>query len=355
MIPKVLCSCLGFGSVPLLIIVGALAGCGGDGSVEPDAPAEAAIPPVYLTVAGHIEDVPAYARCDVYGRCRAHLLTFAEALTAFPDVAFNLQIEYEFFVGLSRCEDASGQQETAGLNVIDHLVARHGFEIDPHQEGGVEEGQDNYADIRYLAGTLVSSVSEVVGGLLWDDPAQFARLAQGEPGWIYPFFTWQPQILTLAVSRDHHHGDFSRDDVASGVWRPAGAHENFWVHDEQGPLVYIGPGEHTNWGAQSSNLSTVEYVAYLVENLRQGNLDRTRMYTATVTVPQSIIFDPAKHADLLAILEQLDAFVQAGQAVYVTYSEAAAIWQSHYAGAPNIFRRADALSDAPGPRSYQGK
>ncbi len=355
MVPKGWGSCLERGRVPLIMLLCALTGCGGDGSVEPDAPAEAASPPVYLTVAGHIEDVPAYAQCDLYGQCRGHLLVFAEALTAFPEVAFNLQIEYEFFVGLSRCEDASGQQETHGQNVIDYLVTRHGFEIDPHQEGGVEEGQDNYADIRYLAGTLVSSVSEVVGGLLWDDPAQFARLAQGEPGWIYPSFVWRPQILTLAVSRDHHHGDFSRDDVACGIWRPAGAHENFWVHDAQGPLVYVGPGEHTNWGAQSLNLSSVEYVTYLVENLQQGNLDRTRMYTATITVPQSIIFEPANHADLLAILEQLDPFVQAGQAVYVTYSEAVAIWESQYAGAPNIFHRREALRDLPPMHPDQGR
>jgi len=323
------------GLIALLGFIGS--GCG-DSSSRPEDAAGGAVPPVYVTVAGHIEDVPAYAECGMYSQCRAHLLTFAETLSETA-IAFNLQIEYEFFLGLSSCETEQVRATTDGLNVLDYLVTHYGFEIDPHQEGGVEEGQDNYADIRYLAGTLIGSVSDVVGGLVWDDPSQFTRLAQGEPGWVYPDFIWHPRILTLAVSADHHHGDFSRDDVASGVWRPAGANSNFWVDDDDGPLIYVGPGEHSNWGNPSSWFSTADFVAYLVEGLQQNQLDRSQMYTATLAVPQSTIFDPTTYGDLLNLLSQLDRFIQAGQAVYVTYSEAVQIWATEYGSQPNVFRR----------------
>jgi len=175
-------------------------------------------PPVYVTIAGHIEDEAAYAQCNTYSSYREKLLTFAETF-ASTGASFNLQIEYEFFLGVTRCETEAMKSETNGCNVIDYLATHYSFEIDPHQEGGVEEGQDNYADVRFLGGTITDSISENVGGLVWDDPQQFARLAQGESGLIYTDSTWYPEVLTLAVSGDHHYGDFSRDDIASGIWK----------------------------------------------------------------------------------------------------------------------------------------
>lgn len=123
---------------------------------QPPTPEEsnAALPPIYVTVAVHIEDTPIYANCQAYPDFRAKLLQFAEAL-ASTGAAINLQIEYEFFMGVSRCETAALQAATDGQNVLDYLATRYGYEIDAHQEGGWDkEGQDNYADIRYLGGQL---------------------------------------------------------------------------------------------------------------------------------------------------------------------------------------------------------
>ena len=228
---------------------------------------------------------------------------------------------------------------TDGQNVVDYLATHYHFEIDAHQEGGWEEGQDNYADIRYLGGLVTPSISEVVGGLVWDDPAQFERLARGEPGQIYPDFTWFPEVLTLAVSREHHLGDFSRDDVASGVWTPKGAGQDFWVHDPEGRMAYVGPGEYNNWNADRPYLSTPEFVQYVIEQLEQGTIDRDRMYTASIAVPQKTIFFPEEHEKLLAVLDQLAPLVESGQVVYVTYTQAVEIWRTEYGARPNIFHR----------------
>lgn len=308
-----------------------------DQSLEPHSSGPS-IPPVYVTVAGHIEDVAVYTQCHAYSDYREKLLTFAQALEPY-DVAFNLQIDYEFFIGALECESPTMKSKTDGVNVIHYLATRYDFEIDAHKEGGVEEGRDNYADVRFLAQSVTDSISENVGGLVWDNPQQFRRLALGEPGWMYPEFIWHPKAITLAVSKDHHNGDFSRDDIASGIWKPKGANENFWVHDPKEHLIYIGPGEHSNWGKNNQYLSTLEFIQILSEKMEEGLIARDKMYTVTVTVPQSVIFDTDRHTELFDVLEKIAPLVESGKAVYVTYSEAVRIWKTEYHENPTIYFR----------------
>jgi hypothetical protein len=235
------------------------------------------IPPIYVTIAGHIEDTPIYAQCDAYPGFRGKLLAFAETFSQ-TGAAFNLQIEYEFFLGASQCETDEMRTSTGGRNVIDYLAT--------HSD-----------------------------------------------------YTWYPEILTLAVSRDHHLGDFSRDDIACGIWIPKGANENFWVHAPGERMVYVGPGEHANWKPDRQYLSTPEFVRTLADQLEQGTLPRDRMYTASIAVPQSVIFDPKGHRDLLTLLDQLAPLIESGRAVYVTYSQAVDIWRTEYGARPNLFYR----------------
>ena len=320
-----------------VLVACALSACK-SASVDQELSKENSITPVYITIAGHIEDVPAYTQCNQYQNYRDKLLVFAAALSE-TGAAFNLQIEYEFFVGAARCETEELKKSTNGQNVIDYLASHYGFEIDPHQEGGVEERPDNYADIRFLGETITPAISENAGGLVWDDPQQFARLARGEQGWLYPDFTWYPKILTLAVSHAHHTGDFSRDDIACGIWSPKGAYDNFWIHDPGQQMVYVGPGEHSNWEQNSQYLSTPEFVQVLADDLERGAIEGDRMYTASIAVPQSIIFNPDQHGELLDLLDQLAPLIESGRAVYVTYSEAVDIWRTEYESQPNIFYR----------------
>jgi hypothetical protein len=63
------------------------------------------------------------------------------------------------------------------------------------------------------------------------------------------------------------------------------------------------------------------------------------MYTVTLTVPQSIIFDAERHAELESALNDLAPYIQSGQAHYVTYSEAVHIWESRFGAVPNIYYR----------------
>ncbi|HDQ46220.1 MAG TPA: hypothetical protein ENN17_12115 [bacterium] len=308
-------------------------------SVEPVATGSA-LPPVYITVAGHIEDVPAYAAKKSYVDFRQKLLEFADEFAA-TGAALNLQIDYEFLYGTLHHETDSLRALTKGKNVIDYLVHEYGFEIDAHQEGGREEGQDNYADVHYVGKLLCEAFSDVVGGLVWDDPPQFACLAEGEPGRLFPHYVWKPAILTLAVGRQHHLGDFSRDDIASGVWKPKGAFADFWVHDPQGCMAYVGPGEHADqWGDKKPDfLSTPEFVQAILNEQTAGAIDIDKMYTVTLAVPQKIIFDRSERGKLWDILDRLKPTIDSGQAKYVTYSEAVRIWKAEFQEAPNIYFR----------------
>jgi len=318
---------------------------GGDDLIE-DQPAGIEIPPIYVTVALHIEAVPRYANCQSYPDYRDKLLKFAETIAPYG-AAVNLQPDYEFLLGATRCESPQLQAVTDDLNVIDYLVENYGYEIDAHQEGGWNrDGKDNYADIRWLAGDLTTGVSETMGGLVFDDQVQWKSLASGQKGLQVSDFTWEPQALTLAVSSRHRLGDFSADDIASGVWMPAGTDSDFWVHDPLGPFVYIGPGEYDNWGNKRGKRSTAEFISDLLLLLEGGELDPELIYTATLAVPQNIIFNSSEHAKLLALLEQLAPLAEEGKIVYANYSEIIEIWQQQYGARPNIyFKEGSAIQD----------
>ncbi len=304
----------------------------------PASPTSPSLPPVYVTVALHIENARAFADCQAYPDFRRKLLQFAEAMAPYP-IAVNLQIDYEFLLGVARCETPDLQADTEGQNILAYLAARYGYEIDPHQEGGRDVGRpDNYADIRYLAGQLTDAVSETMGGLVWDDPAQWQALAQGEAGQLHPEYVWRPQVLTLAVSSRHHEGDFSADDFSSGVWRPKGPGEVFWTHDPNGPWVYIGPGEYDNWGGKWGKRTTPAFVRHLLDQLERGALDPRGMYTATLAVPQHIVFNPDRYFKLQGLLDELTPLVDSGRVVYATYSEVVQIWEKEYQSRPSLYR-----------------
>ncbi len=104
-------------------------------------------------------------------------------------------------------------------------------------------------------------------------------------------------------------------------------------------MIYIGPEEHSNWGGQKHHLSAPEFVAYLVDSIQAGVLPATNIYTVTVAVPQSMMFNTNDHPTLTALLDELDPYVSTGYARYATYSEVAAAWQSNFDSRPVIYHR----------------
>jgi len=301
--------------------------------------------PVYVTVAGHIEDSVAYTDCRVYGPKRAQLLDFAAALEG-TSVAFNLQVSYEWFMGASQCETAALKATTSGLNVIDYLVEHHGFEIDIHQEGASTldaSSGNNFADIRYLGGQVTPHMTETTG-FQWDNPAQYAALQAGETGLLHPEFTWKPEILIGGPSVDHTDGDFSRDMTSVGVWIPSGFSEAaFHSHDVDADarMVFVasGPNQHcADWGPKTGChfQNTADFVEVMVDYIDSEKLASGKLYTTTLFVPQPIIFSADQGALLLAILEQMEPLIKNGKVQYAHFTEVAEVWRNGYGEEPNI-------------------
>ncbi len=303
-----------------------------DDSEQMTVSSEEEVTPVYVVWAGHIENGDHYAVCDIYDRHESGLLEFARFIDSYG-LPFNMQIDYKLFEGALNCD---GEED----NVINTIATEYGFEIDPHKGGGFEDGlEQNYADVRYIGGQITSGITEIVGGIIWNDQGQYLRLNEGEAGVLNPDFVWEPEILTLGVHFKHHNGDFSLDDLTSGIWIPRGFEDQFWEHDEDGTMVYVAPGmQHSNWfdNRQCYFDSSADYVEVLAEYIGEGRLPAGKMYTNTIAIPQKVIFDPEMYSYVEDQIKQLQPLVDQGKVKYVSYTELVEIWRSEYNSEPNM-------------------
>lgn len=306
--------------------------------------------PVYVTVAGHIEEHLGYADpedCTLYKETRANLLEFAEVVRAGA-FDFNLQAGYEWFIGVSLCEDEDLMLSTDGLNIVDYLVREYDFEIDVHQEGAdTGDGamsRNNFADIRYVAGLVTATITETTG-FQWDNPEHYDSLQNGQTGLLHPGFTWWPEILAGGVSQLHTEGNFLHDMTTIGGWIPSGFSEaEFHVHDTSADarMFYVGsgPNQHTNdWGRLTVEChfdSTADFVSRVAEYIADGTLASDELYTTTLFVPQRVMFDSTMHGTLEKIIEDLEPLVSSGQVVYAHFIEVAEHWRTDYDSRPNI-------------------
>lgn len=291
---------------------------------------------IYLTIMGHIENSKIYTDCLAYPNFRQKLLNFAKVLNN-SGYTMNLQISYEFFEGTLNCETTEMKLDTKGTNIIDFLANEYNFEIDAHHEGGWDwDGDENYADTKYIGNLLTSEISEVVGGVVWDNREQFTQLTKGEPGKKYPNFIWQPKIITAAVNHIHHLGNFSKDDPNSGVWIPAGIDEKFTSHDSKGKLIYVGSGPHTGCDEKKGAAfeDRMDYPKVLLNYINQGIISN-QLLTVTIPLPQNIIFGDIQEIEDL--IKELAQFKENTQVKIVTYSEVVEDWQKDYNSEPQIF------------------
>ncbi|MBS3767118.1 MAG: hypothetical protein KGY75_03215 [Candidatus Cloacimonetes bacterium] len=324
----------------LFFIILIIFSCDSNNSVEPEAEE---ITPIYVTVAGHIESGSYYAEPNIYAEYREKLLDFIAILQDY-DIPFNLQIAYPFLKGAKDCETSDMMEETENTNLVDYLAKYCNVEIDAHKGGGWEgEGDDNYADVRYIGGLVTDEITETVGGVIWNSQDQYERFGNGETGELYPFFIWYPEILTLGVHFDHHNSDFSNDDLTSGIWKPKRFDDEFLIHDEDASMVYVGPGMScTDWfdnqyGDYPPMETSANYIELLAEYLTNDKIPADKMYTVTMSVPQSIIFFEDEHYKLTDQFDAIAQLVEQGKVIYTTYTEVVDIWQNQYNSEPNIF------------------
>ncbi|MFO0548597.1 MAG: hypothetical protein U0271_09430 [Polyangiaceae bacterium] len=343
----------GAGGSPISGGAGGL-GTGGDGGASVESR-------VLVSVALHLEPSTAYSQCAVAGYygTRDRLVEFVKATSALG-ATLNIQSDNTFLEGIRDCEATATHTNTDGMSLGDWLAAQSGVEFDAHKEGGNElngtgTGPDDflYADVHALLDADVPNPSDVVGGLIWQDANQLARLEDpaGATGVDPASPPWFPAILSLAVGTNHHLGNFDDDDFSSGVWRPKGANADFTT-DDPAKLPYVGPGlQHTDWGntCPYGFHDARDYIPVILTMVDEGSA-APGLYTATLALPEDTLKlgDPAgRWAHAIEIIEGVNELAAADARIqWANYSTVVETWQTEFASSPTRV----ALTDIPAER-----
>lgn len=152
---------------------------------------------------------------------------------------------------------------------------------------------------------------------------------------------WKPEILSLAVGQAHHNGNFEDDDMSSGLWRPSGAGEDFYVASDSG-VPYVGPGlQHADWSGKCPDgfRGPADYGKALLSLVDDGSLP-AGLYTAGLAIPQSAIkADPtapnSRFQQALAFIDAVNALQKNdSRVIWSTYNQVVATWQDNFDAAP---------------------
>ncbi len=291
---------------------------------------------VYVTLMAHIEGGDIYTDCLAYPSFREELLDYSSIMHE-NGYRLNLQISYQFFSGVLNCETPEMQKSTNGMNVIDYLAKEYNFEIDEHHGGAYDWGsEENHADTRYIGGLVTDRMTDIVG-IVWNSGSQFKELDSGQQGNVYPDFTFYPEIISGAVHFDHHLGDFSKDDPNSGVWIPAGAGDDFLVHDPEGRMVNVASGPHascTRPEIVNAFENEIDYIQVLLDYINEGKIE-DQLLTVSVAIPQKELFGGASEA--VELVRELDSLPEDDRIIWASYTEVVDAWRSDYDSEPQIF------------------
>src|SRR3989338_10868319 len=302
---------------------------------------------IYVLFNSHNEDTWNVGTETLYRKYRADLVGRLQLFQEY-DAKLNWQSDIPVLNAMIAFENESLFPDTDGKHILQYMVDQ-GFSVDPHFHQ--KEGY-SYADVAYIIEQLGVTPSSVVGGShVFDcgarpsDPVQaidwHADIELEDDGYIYgikyPDYIWKPEFISGASSGGHF-----ADDHTSGAWRP-GNEEEFYEHQEDGQIIYIGEGySHDQTLIGLKHASGVEilyhdagYVKELAEKLLQGEIPSGQFYSALIHVRDNKEVrdgdaDVVTNDGLRQIFEELEPYHEQGIIEYVTFQEAAEIWQDEF-------------------------
>ncbi len=288
---------------------------------ESETETERTFAPIYISFASHNEE-PGGPNPDfvedkgAFWEYRQTLLDYAEMLFD-QGVIYNFQSDWNFLVATEMYDE--GTDSTNGKNIVRYLSEDLGFEVDPH----AHETFYSYADVAYLIEQVGVEPSGVAGGFLAAPPKDSKLEYLWEPieGRMYDY-TWQAELGYGGGTRGHVNEEGL---WISGMWRPAG-NADFLTHDDDAPLPVIGHYK-TSWDGVEKLLALQE----------AGELDPTKMYTATVMLGQHRMNDDSI-AEYQNEIEALFDLTQDGRVVWVGLTEALEIWETEYNASPTLLQ-----------------
>ena len=143
---------------------------------------------IHITVALHLEPNESYGQCgpNGYDKIRTQLVHFVKEVVA-RGAALNIQSDNTFFEGVALCESEVDHTDTDGLELGAWIMMQANVEVDAHKEGGNERNPEGtglddtiYADVHALAEVAMPSVSQVVGGFIWQSDEQVTQLLSAD-------------------------------------------------------------------------------------------------------------------------------------------------------------------------------
>lgn len=313
--------------------------------------------PVYVTIYSHNEDSwEALVNTEEkYRDYRAGLVERTDLLSSY-DIDWDWQTDQPVVDAMIAYEDAEDLLAvTDGKNILQYL-SNNGASLDPHAH------TNNYADIAYLMTKLGAEASGVIGGTIinecgkellgfYDLDSWHDNVKIQDDGYVhgedYPEALWQPTVLS-----DPGMGGHWFDNWSSGVWQPGDA-EDFFVHDSNNKIVYIGEGyphdstivspEHAS-GAEVHNTDG-QYIKELVEKISNeelptGTKDGQKfMYTASIHVRDTDVVNdsdiPTNTVDgLKKVLDILAPLRESDKIIFADFETVAEIWQTDYNSVP---------------------
>ncbi|MGE3801940.1 MAG: T9SS type A sorting domain-containing protein [Candidatus Kapaibacterium sp.] len=284
-------------------------------------------PPVYVVLFTHIEDNQPSSTLGTpdaaiqYRSARSNAIAMGR-LAARYGVQWVYQPDWKLLRAALIYEDSAMRSSTGGLNLFRYLRDSLGVVIDPHSH---EKLGYNYTDVAHLLDSLGVGGSNVIGGHVYDPTLpqfqEWDRFRDTVAGTTYPWAKWRGEILMGSGTPNHVD-----DPCPSGVWRPMDRF-NYWMDDPAGNIVCVGQYK-----------GDISSIAELVDFYRTGEVDTSKMLTATYHINPSTIQSSATLAAVEdTVLKPLVAMRDRGEVELTDFTSLVSTWRSRFGARAYIY------------------
>jgi hypothetical protein len=280
----------------------------------------AQVTPLYFTIVTHNEENQPFNLTNFYTLNRAELVELAQHVNA-EGMKWNMQSDQRFLNSVIQ-QDTPFFAITGGKNLLRWMHEDMGIEMDPH----AHETIYTYPDVVHLMDSLGLPESKVIGGTIYNDNNGiniWTDLVGGQYGNVFPDAYWEPLYMMGGGTPNHV------DDLRyHGFWNPTST-TDYLTHDPNSPLTHLGVGCDIKVQDTSTVAYTVNRLREVIDDVQSGTYDPANpFYLQILFFEHATLNTPSFNTTVYAILDSMDAMVEAGDAQWRTFSEAYTEWEN---------------------------
>jgi len=334
-------------SIAILILIA----CGsGSGSSTPSQN----ITPLYVTIFSHNEDswgnianTP-----EKYWIWREDLVERMKIMASYG-AKLSWQSDIAILNAIMDFEAGADKNSTQGRHLLRYMTKDLLFSAEPHAH------KTSYADLMHLYALMDINASAVIGGLRMFECGDSLYGALKITDWrktlhieedgmihgeLFPLERFKPAIISVPSFGGHWF-----DGDKSGAWHPGDA-EDYYESRPQESIIAIGqgyPADTLNIGQYHASgakvhASNAAYIIELIEQIRSKSELQGQFMTASISTRDEKILmkdgvEVNTHEGIDTMLKILQPYVDSGEIIYVTYPEAAEIWQEQFHSKANLY------------------